>query len=199
MVGFIWFLYKYYDRFTIYRIPKFWPLKIFFGELSVKKINFQVFLEGKGFIFASYLHSKLGNANVFALTDRTPFNWPACSEKFYHSFFSVSFRQEELKILSIFETDSTIPIAHCVSQLWRFFSGNSSVGSVCLLLSCIDKVAFDRGSKLGLTKLFRRRVFGENEWKPRFFQSATVILSHFSRPKPHVWHPNDCEAWRKKR
>ena len=175
MVGFIWFLYKYYNRFTIRHIPKFWPLKNFFGELLLKKIQFSRFLEGKGFIFASYLHSKLRNANDFALTDRTQFNWPACSEKFYHNFFRSVFAKKSWKFW-VFRTDSTIPFAHCVSPLWRFFSRNSCVGSVCLLLSCNDKVVFDRGWKLGLTKLLRRRVFGENIWKPRFLQRAQLLF-----------------------
>ena len=73
MVGLIQFLYKHYDRFTIYHIPKFQPLGIFFGEVLAKKIQFSVFLEGKGYVFESCLHSRLGNAIVFALIDGAPF------------------------------------------------------------------------------------------------------------------------------
>ena len=56
------------------------------------------------------------------------------------------------------ETESTLPIAHCVSQLWRSFSANAFVGSVLFLLRCIGNV-IDRSRIFRSTKIFRRRVF----------------------------------------
>ena len=170
MVGFIWFLYKYYNRFTIRHIPKFWPLKNFFGELLLKKIQFSRFLEGKGFIFASYLHSKLRNANDFALTDRTQFNWPACSEKFYHNFFRSVFAKKSWKFW-VFRTDSTIPFAHCVSPLWRFFFPETHVSDpFAYCLAVMTRSYLIGAENLGWRNFFAGEFLAKTYENPGFFR-----------------------------
>ena len=120
---------------------------------SEKNFNFQIFLEGKGYIFASRLYSKLGSANIFALIDETPFCWLACCDVFYKLFFRSVFVEKA----EFFETDSTFRIAHCVSWFWRSFSTNTFAGSVCLLLSCIGNVVIDRERISWWTEVFRWR------------------------------------------
>ena len=62
------------------------------------------------------------------------------------------------------------------------------------MLNCISSVIIDRGWIFRQPKIFRWRVFGENNWKPTFFQRASVTLSPFSGLKSHVRLPNTSQA-----
>ena len=44
-------------------------------------------------------------------------------------------------------------------------------------------------------KVFRRPGFDVNIWEPKFFQRASVSLSHFSGLVSPVWHPNAGGRW----
>ena len=148
--------------------------KIFFGELlAIKKNQFSDFVEGEGYNFESCLYSHFGNANVSALIDGTLFNWRACCDISGQIFFRPVFVKKERKF---FETDLTFPVAHCVSQLWSSFSTNEFLGSVCLSLSCNDKVIIDRGWSFRWPKVFCRRVLGEN---PSFFRGQVLLCRTF--------------------
>ena len=48
----------------------------------------------------------------------------------------------------------------------------------------------DSGQSFRGPKSICRWEFGKNYWNPRFFQRASVNLSHFSGLISHVWHPN---------
>ena len=89
----------------------------FFGELLPQKFELTRFLEGKGCFFEACLYSKLGNAKGFPITDGTLFSWPVGHDSFHH-LFSLNF-VKEMNFLKFFETNSTFPIAHCVSQFLR--------------------------------------------------------------------------------
>ena len=54
------------------------------------------------------------NANVSALIDTPPINWPTCSKIFSKLFFRSVVVKKEQKFLNLLETDATFPIAHCV-------------------------------------------------------------------------------------
>ena len=154
MVGFIRFCNNTTtgSRSGIFQI--FRRVRILFGELLAEKNQF---LECKGYIFESCLYSKLGNANVFELVDGTPFSWAACCDIFA-KFFS---RKEWIFW-------DRLDIAHCVSQLWRLFSTNPFVGSVCLLDSCIGRVVIDGGRNFAGRKFFAGE-FSAKTWKTKFF------------------------------
>ena len=135
----------------------------FFRPSFISKVQFSDFLEGKGYIFESSLYSELGNAKNFPLIDGGPFNWAAwCA--------IICFRQKSGNFFQSFD------IPHCVSYLWRSFSTNALLGSVCLLLSCIDRVAIDRGQNFRWPKVLRRAVFGENNRKQMFFFRGQVLV-----------------------
>ena len=103
-----------------------------------------------------------------------------------------SFRQKKRNFFNFFETDLIFPIAHCVSQIWRSFSTKAFVRSVCLSLSC--KLYWQSsnwpGPKFSVAENFSPASFGENIWRPKFFHTASVTLSHFSGLISHVWNPN---------
>ena len=188
MVGFVRFLCKLYAGSRSVIFQSFGRWNFFPVSFKRRKIPISDFLDGKGYYFASCLYSKLGKEHVFALIDGTPFSWRACSEIFYQLFFG-QFSSNNAEIFEYFW--NRFDIVHCVSSIWRSFSTNTFVGSVCLLLSYIGDVLVDRGRFFQWTKIFRQRVFDEINWKPRFFQRASVTLPRFSSLFCHLWHLNE--------
>ena len=184
MVGFIWFLYKYYDRFTIRHIPKFWPLKNFFGELLVKKIQFSSFLEGKGFIFASYLHNRLRNANDFALTDRTPFNWPACSENFYHNFFRSVFAKKSWKFWVFLEQIRQSPLPTAFLHFDAFFPETHVSDPFAYCLAVMTRSYLIGAENLGWRNFFAGEFLAKTYEKPGFFRGQLLFCRTFLAQKP---------------
>ena len=95
--------------------------------------------------------------------------------------------------MKLLQTKLTFPIVHCVYQQWHWISIAALVRSICLLISCIGKVVFERSQNFRWMKVFHRRVFDANDWKSTFF-TRRVTLSQFCGPKTHVWHPNADQA-----
>ena len=122
MIGIIRFLCKHCDGSTIYLFSKFRPPNFCSTSYGRKNFSlnlvmgstFRFFLKGKGYISKSCLDNKLGNANVFALIDGTPFSWTACCDIFVKKNLS-QFSSKKSEIFRIFQTDVTFPIAHFVS------------------------------------------------------------------------------------
>ena len=94
-------------------------------------------------------------------------------------FAKKCFMLKKMKFAQYHETKLTYFIAQSFSELWRPFSINAIVGSLCLLLSCNDNVLTDHGRNVWQPKKSRQRVFGEKNWKPRFFQEAIGISYQF--------------------
>ena len=183
IVGFIRFFW-HCDGFTIYHLRNFGPPNFSFWRFISEKFRFSEFLVVTDCIFGSCLYGQLGNADVFALIDGTPFSWAACCISF--SKISVSFRFKRSWNFWIFRT---CDIGHCLSQHSRFFT-NAIGQSICLFFSCIGNVVIDRGWSFRQPKNSRRRVFGESNWNPRFFPRAIVTSLNFSGLNSHVWHRN---------
>ena len=59
----------------------------FARTIGDKSLKFFDFLNGQWYIFESRFYSKLGNANVFALIDVTPFIWAACCDRICPKIF----------------------------------------------------------------------------------------------------------------
>ena len=159
--------------------------KIFFGDLLATKNSFFGFFRGQRVYLWFLFCRKIRKAHVFALIDGTPFRLAACCDIFCQKCFLAIFRRKKQKFPRFSKTDLLLPIAHCVSQLWRSIFTNVFVKTVCLLLSCTGTVVIDRCRNF-LTSEFLVKII-EN---PDFFKKASVTLSHFLGLIFHVWHPN---------
>ena len=143
---------------------------------------------GKRFIFESYPYSRLQNANHFALVDGIPFNWAACCESFCLKLFFgqlPSAKQLKIWIFSKQIRHSPLPSAFLIFDalfLQPFFGR-----SICLFFSwqCCNW----RPLEFSAADSFPPASFCEKNWKPWFFQRASVTLSHSSALISHVWHP----------
>ena len=182
IVGFIRFFW-HCDGFTIYHLRNFGPPNFSFWRFS-EKIRFSVFLVVSDCIFGSCVYGQLGNAYVFAIIDGTPFSWAACCISF--SKISASFRLEKSWNFDFCEH---VTLATAFLNIHAFFT-NAIGQSICLFFSCIGNVVIDRGWSFRQPKNSRRRVFGENNWKPRFFPRAIVTSLNFSGLNSHLWHRN---------
>ena len=94
-----------------------------------------------------------------------------------------------LKRAEIFEFFEHVTLRTAFLNIHAFFYERNWT-SICLFFSCIGNVVTGRGWSFRRPKNSRRRVFGENNWKPRFFPRAIVTLFNFSGLSSHVWHRN---------
>ena len=112
-----------------------------------------------------------------------------CAVIFLANVFPASFYQKNRNFWIFSKQIWNSLLLTAFLELWRSFSTNAFNGPVCFLLSCTSNVVIDRGREVGW------RVFDKNNWKPRFFQRASVTLSHFSGLTSHVWHHCWLEDW----
>ena len=94
-----------------------------------------------------------------------------------------------LKRAEIFEFFEHVTLATAFLNIHAFFT-NAIGQSISLFFSCIGNVVIDRGWSFRQPKNSRRRVFGENNWKPRFFPRAIVTSLNFSGLNSPLWHRN---------